>query len=190
MLQWQALEMAKREAPRYSLFLKIGTTDPVYLWTGIGPYQASSDDDIAPNAVFNGAGILRSIPGLKQLMSGTADRVQFSFSGVDLKPVSWMSTDGSILNAEVNVGIVFFDTNWQAVAPIAWFWDGTSDVVSSSYDALTKTINLSVVSGYADRQRSDFRYWTDASHQSRHPGDLFCQRTAIYSIGTESKWPP
>lgn len=190
MLQWQAAAMSRLEAPRYALFLRVGTTIPFYVWTGVGPYQASEDDDLAPNVVYSGAGILRSIPGLRQLMAGTAERLQFGFSGVDLKPVSWMNDDASILDAEINVGIVFFDQNWQAVAPIAWFWDGIADVVNSSYDALTKTINLSVVSGYADRQRAQLRYWTDANHQSRHPGDLFCQRVSIYSIGTESKWPP
>ncbi len=189
MLPDAARLMSEKEAPRYALLLRIGTATPLRLWTAIGPFMTTADDDLDPSAIYRGVGILRAFDEINQIVDGTAERVNFTFAR-SLIPKSWIDEDDSdIEGAAVNVGIVFFDDAWQTVAPVAWFWDGIADVSASQYDDGKEQIVLSVGSADTDRARADYRYWTDASHKTRHPGDNFCKLVAGYNSLRVVKWP-
>lgn len=185
----QAAAMAAREAPPYSVLLRIATEAPLRLWTGIGDFPASADDDLEPSAIYDGAGVLTAMPALRQLIGGVAERLTFTFSGTDAVPSSYVNSPTSdIERAEIDIGLVFFDQDWQAVAPVGWLWSGRVSTASASRNAGVKSVSLSCVSGCADRTRAGLRYWTDASHQRRHPGDLVCDKVSRYSVGTSITW--
>ena len=178
------------ESSRYAILIYIDTPESVRLWTGAGDFETTADDDLDPSAIYPGVGTLGEIPALRQLIGGTAERLNFAFSGVDLIPKSWVDDDGSpITNSLISLGIVFFDAAWQIIAPVAWLWEGQIDVPTSAMSFGVKTISLSALSGPADRARPSFKFWTNAAHQKDHPGDLFFERVSIYSIGTLPKWP-
>ncbi|MFN4296808.1 MAG: hypothetical protein ACK4FB_08190 [Brevundimonas sp.] len=193
MLPEQAAVMSALEAPRYALLVRIETTEQVFwLWTGVGDYATAPGDELDPEgATFTGIGIVGEVPALRQLIGGTAERVTFSLDGLTDALLS-LADEGAatVKGAAVNVGIVFFDGEWQDVAPVAWPWCGTADVPSVQKDGLIRGVSLSVGSAlFLDRTRAVFTYLTDQDQRRRSATDRFCERTAIYNIESTIKFP-
>ena len=183
-----ASAMTEREALRYSLLVRIGTATPLRIWGGIGDFVTDSDDELDPSATYLGVGILGNVPAMRQLIGGVAERLDFTFSGVDSETQAWLDSGSDIDGAEVNVGVVFFDDDWSTVAPTAWMWTGIADVASLNYANGKKTVTLSVVSEFFDRQRASLTMWTNAAHQALSPGDRFFDRIARMNLTTSAKW--
>lgn len=181
--------LREREAPLYALFLRIESATKVWrLWTGVGDFAATSDDDIEPNAIFEGKGILRDLPPLRSLRGGIAERVDLTFSGVDDLASEWMSPASDIEGAFVNIGMMWFDMDFQPRARIGWFWPGIADLVTSAGGGSEHTITLSVISGAMNRSGSENSYWTPAQHNQLNPTDTGFKMVRGYSIVTYRKW--
>lgn len=190
MLAEAAAIMSRREAPRYAFLLRINTAKPLRLWTGVGDLETDRGDDLDPSQVYSGIGILTGLPAIRQLIGGIAEQLTITMSGVDAIPQSYVDDeDSDIVGAEINIGIVFFDDDWQQVGPSGWIWSGTVGPVTSEFGGGVETVSLSVASEFLDRSRASPRFWSNAGHQSRHPGDTMCQFTAALSEGTTIKWP-
>lgn len=196
MLPSGAEAMTAMGAPRWSLFFLLTLKDGsrVRAWLGVGDYPVAADDVDAEGGIYLGIGMVGDIPPLRQLVGGIAERVDFALSGVDETTMALANEDASLVkDALVNVGIVFFDEDWQAVAPPSWLWDGTADVIEQEADGageqIVRAVKLSVGSAFMDRTRVSLGYYTDADQQRRYPGDTFCARVAGYAIDSTIVWP-
>lgn len=194
MLDERAALLAKMEAKRFAIFALIETSaGPARCWTGVGPFELAPDDVDKSGGIYLGIGLVGDIPALRQLIGGTAERIDFSLSGADDLTLSLADEEAdTVIGAPVNVGICFFDAKWRP-SPIAWLWSGTADVPSVSEDAtgpaISRSVRLSVGSAYTDRTRPFLTYWTDADHRRAHPDDSFCSRVSRYSHEQTIKWP-
>ncbi|MGI4818627.1 MAG: hypothetical protein ACRYFE_08905 [Janthinobacterium lividum] len=195
MLPEQAKVMTEMGAQRYALFfLLMSKSGPVRAWTGVGDYQLPADELDEEGGVYQGIGLVGDIPALRQLIGGTAERVDFSLNGADDETLRLADRDADeVRKARVNVGIVFFDDDWQPVDDVAWLWDGTADVpsVDRSGDGETaiRRVTLSVGSAFTDRTRPHLTFYTDADQRRRSPTDAFCSRVAAYGIESTVVWP-
>ena len=118
MLAEAAAIMSRREAPRYAFLLRINTSDPLRLWTGVGDLETDPSDDLDPSQVYSGIGILTGLPAIRQLVGGIAEQLNITMSGVDAIPQNYVDDeDRDIVGSEINIGIVFFDDDWQQAAP-------------------------------------------------------------------------
>ncbi len=176
---------------RATLIVAIEATRPLYTWFGVGPYKVAADDPIAPGITFDGSGVLREAPVLKAVRAGQADAIDFNFVGGKGVPQAYIDDPSGtgIVDAPVRVGIIGFDGDWQDAGPIAWFWSGRGGVVTSSGGPDGRVVTLPVYIGNVGRARANLRTWSNASHQSRHPGDRLCERTSIYRITSTVTWP-
>lgn len=195
MLPEQARLMTEMGAQRYALFfLLMAKSGAVRAWTGVGDYQLPADELDEEGGVYQGIGLVGDIPALRQLIGGTAERVDFSLNGADDETLRLADRDADeVRKAQVNVGIVFFDDDWQPVDDVAWLWDGTADVpsVGRSGDGETavRRVTLSVGSAFTDRTRPLLTFYTDADQRRRSPTDAFCSRVAAYGIESTVVWP-
>ena len=122
--------MSAAEAPRYALLVRIETTESVFrLWAGVGDYRTAAGDELdAEGATFTGIGIVGDIPALRQLIGGVAERITLSLDGLTDALLSLADDDAStVKGAIVNIGIVFFDGDWQDVAPVAWKYESAHE---------------------------------------------------------------
>lgn len=195
MLPEQAEALSALGAPRYSMFLLIDClSGPVRAWTGVGDYEIAADDVDTEGGTYLGIGLVGELPALRQLIGGVAERVEFSLSGADETGVS-LTDDAvdEVRGARVNVGIVFFDEDWQAAAAPAWLWEGTADVPSIERDGsggtIVRRVNLSVGSAFTDRTRPRLSFYTDSDQRGAHPTDDFCKRVGLYTVESTIKWP-
>lgn len=182
-------------APAYAVLLKIGAAGgDLRIWTGIGDLEIQTDGIDAVGGPYQGIGLLSSVPPLRQLVGGAAERLEFSLAVAD-GPVFDLADDEAddIINAPVDLGLVFFDADWQLTGPAAWLWAGSADVPSigqSSDEAqITRSITLSVGTALTDRTRPVLTYFTDADQRRRSPTDRFCERVAGYTGTHTIKWP-
>lgn len=195
MLPEQAAALSALGAPRYSMFLLIDTTEgPVRAWTGVGDYEVAPDEVDTEGGTYLGIGLVGEIPALRQLIGGVAERVEFSLSGADETAVSLADDSADqVRGARVNVGIVFFDENWQSPTGPAWLWEGTADVPTVERDGsggtIIRRVSLSVASTYTDRTRPRLSFYTDSDQRQRSATDTFCVRTGLYSVESTIKWP-
>lgn len=195
MLPEQAAAMSAVNAPRYSIFFLLeAASGPVRAWLGVGDYDLEADDVDTEGGTYKGIGLVGDVPALRQLVGGLAERVEFTLNGADETTFNLADADAEeVRNAPVHVGVIFFDEDWQAAAPIAWLWDGVADTPSVDRDGsggrITRRVSLSVGSGFTDRTRPQLSFYTDADQKRRSPTDTFCARVARYSIDSTIKWP-
>lgn len=193
MLAEQAEIMSAVGAPRYSILVRFGTETPVRAWAGIGDLEIPADDVEPSGATYLGVGILGSVPALRQLIGGVAERLEFSLA-VPSGEIFALADDeaASVRSAPVDVGVIFFDDDWQQ-SDVAWLWNGTADVPSVSRTAnglnVVRTVKISAGSAFTDRTRPQHTYFTDADQKRRSPTDDFCQRVDLYSINSTVKFP-
>lgn len=195
MLPEQARIMSASGAPRYSLFFYMKCkTSIVRAWLGVGDFALEADDMDPEGGTYKGIGMVGEMPALRQLVGGLAERVEFALNGAD--ETTFRLADDQVeevRRAPVHVGIIFFDEHWQAVAPVAWLWEGLADVPSvdrdGSGDQINRRVTLSVGSAFTDRTRPQLGSYTDKDQRRRSPDDAFCARVASYSIDSTIVWP-
>lgn len=195
MLPEQAAIMSASGAPRWSLFFRAEcATSVVRAWLGVGDYALPADDLETEGGTYLGVGLVGDMPALRQLVGGLAERIDFTLNGAD--PITFSLADDEtdeVRGAPVNVGIVFFDEDWQQADDIAWLWDGTADVIkvdrSGSGDSISRTVTLSVGSAFTDRTRPQLGFYTDKDQRRRSPTDSFCARVAAYGVDSTIQWP-
>lgn len=171
-------------------------SDPVcYLWTGFADLDTPADDVDVTGATWRGAGEILSIPALKALINGTAERVRFSVSGVSAETVRLATDDrDSVYGAELRLGWVEFDEDWQLAGEIHWDWLGIADVITvesaESENGRQRTISLSVASSDTLRSNPNLTFYTDADQRKRSPDDDFCNQVANITLGMARRFGP
>lgn len=171
-------------------------SDPVcYLWTGHGDLETPADDIDAGGATWVGAAAILSIPALKALINGVAERVRFSVSGVSSETLRLAQEDReTVAGAELRLGWIEFDSDWQIVGSIHWDWLGIADVISiesaETDNGRTRTIGLSVASADTLRSNPNLAFFTDADQRKRSADDLFCDQVASITLGMARRFGP
>lgn len=193
MLAEQAEALSALGAPRYSILVRFGMATPVRAWAGVGDLIIPADDVDAEGGTYQGVGILGEVPALRHLVGGTAERLDFVLTVPSGDVFALADEDAAeVLNAPVDVGVIFFDEDWQQTA-VAWLWNGTADVPSVSRSGsglnVTRSISLSVASAFTDRTRPQLTYFTDADQRRRSATDTFCSRVVLYTVNSTIKWP-
>jgi len=181
---------------RMSWLVRLATEEPVRVWFGIGDIEHGIDAVETEGGIYKGIGTLLEMPPLQQLTNGTAERIDLSMSGVSAEIVALADADApEVRSKRVDIGIMFFDEDWQPLSDTMWVWSGEADVIKTSSQSSadftrTRTVTLSIGSDLTGRRRPKLSYWTRAQQRRRSPDDAFCDRTAIYSQGSSIKWPP
>jgi len=181
-------------AIRRSWVVRIASDPVCRMWTGLGPLQTPADYVDPTPARWDGAGELISVPALRAIINGAAERIEFLLSGVSMETLRLAQEDvASIRMAECRVGRVDFDDAWQA-APIVWEWIGYADalrVQSRGGDGeRNRSITLMVGSADTFRANPNFTYWTDASQRLRSPDDAFCDQVASIAASITRRFGP
>jgi len=195
MLPEQAAIMSATGAPRFSVFiLLVAASGPIRAWLGPGDYELPADDIDTTGGTYLGIGMVGDVPALRQLVGGVAERIEFSLNGADETTFALADADADdVRNAQVQVGVVFFDEDWQAVAPVAWLWEGVADTPaidrSGAGGQITRRVTLSVGSAFTDRTRPQLAFYTPPDQKRRSPTDTFCDRVPAYTVDSTIQFP-
>lgn len=115
-------------APRYSVLVRFGVETPVRAWAGLGDLEIPADDVEPAGALFLGIGLLGNAPALRQLIGGVAERLEFSLSVPSGEVFALADEEAaSVRSAPVDVGVIFFDEDWQQ-SEVAWLWNGVAEL--------------------------------------------------------------
>lgn len=162
---------------------------PAYLWSGAGDLPVPGDA-IASAATYTGMGDLIDIPSLAQLINSSADRVEFTLSGVTAEAMRLAYEDReSVKGARVRIGSLVLDSALQPAAEVDWEWEGVADTVEIEREPenngkAVRSVTLSVGSADTARSRPELDFWTDASQRIKSPTDAFFSHVAGISQGT------
>lgn len=179
---------------RRSYLFRLGSDPVCRLWTGHGNLDTPPDIVDALGARWSGAAELLSLPALKALINGAASRYSFGLSGVSPETVRLLNEDRATVDgAEVRIGYVDFDADWQVTAVI-WEWLGIADVLTSdsqpSENGRTSTIGISVASSDTRRSNPVLASFTAADQNKRSPDDRFCDQVAAISQRVTRRFGP
>lgn len=182
-------------AIRRSWIVRIGSEPVCRLWTGLGHLDTPADYVDPAGARWSGAAELISIPALRSVINGTAERIEFTLSGVSGETLRLAQADvATIRMAECRIGRVAFDDAWQIIGGIAWEWIGIADAIRvqgrSNEAGRERSIALMVGSADTFRANPNFTYWTDASQRLRSSDDAFCDQVANISNSVTRRFGP
>ncbi len=166
--------------------------DPVvYLWSGAGDIETPPDAVDPGGATWRGAGELLSIPDMQQMINGTADRVEYSLSGVSAEIIDLaLGEAAEVEGAELRLGSLALDAALQPSGGIEWERKGRADVVVVRRDGDRRTVTLSIGFGSTARSRRNIAFFTDADQRRRSPTDKFFLHTAQYGLGATRRFGP
>lgn len=179
---------------RPAIFFRTATDPVVRLWAGIGDIEVAADLIETDTAIYKGIGDLGNIPALQQLINGTATRVDFTVSGIGPTGLRLADEDApQVRGRTVNIGFRTLDKDWQPSMPMAWVWEGESDVITLDSrldgDRRIETLTLSVGSLFTGRRRPRYKHYTDQEQRRRSPDDRLCDRVNLYSQAYTKTWP-
>lgn len=186
------ISVLESDTQRIGIFFRMETTPIVRVWLGVGDINPGANAYDATSATYSGLGQLLDVPALGQLINGIADRITFHASGVSEETLALTASGSNVKGAAVAIGIALFGATWQQLGVPKWLFHGRADYVAlqqtSDASGVKRVIELSVGSLFTGRRRKGLSYMTDGDQQARHPGDRFCERTALYSE-VSKVWP-
>lgn len=84
MLPEQAAIMTAAGAERWACFFRMSCKSSVVrAWTGVGDFEVPADDVDLEGGIYLGVGLVGDMPGLRQLVGGIAERIEFALNGAD-----------------------------------------------------------------------------------------------------------
>jgi hypothetical protein len=190
-------------APMWFLFVDL--TTPLRLWTGHADYRLKAEDaepcrptDTSDKLYKGGVLVDGQWPLLRFPINGTSAIETFTLSGVRAEALRLVGEDADQVDgAQAYIGLVEM-INGQATGPVQWVLDGIANTAESHYGeqngangqviAITG-ITLQIVTGDVDRKHAEMGHWTGPEQRRRFADDAFCDRVALYDIGTTRKWP-
>lgn len=130
---------------------------------------------------YNGLGQALSIAPITHSEDGRADAIKLTLGLKD--PALLATTLGSVAGyrgRRVRIWLQVFTSTFQAVGAPALEWQGFMEPVRISASAVPKGFSRTIEmpcsrAGIARSRNAQGLRVTDAQHQQRHPGDLFCQ---------------
>ncbi|WLB43013.1 hypothetical protein QIH93_20925 [Bradyrhizobium ottawaense] len=182
---------------RIGIFFRLDVApDPVRLWLGFGNIAPGADVLDPGGALYRGLGELRDVPAFKQLLNGTAERVEFTLSGVSGGLLEIASGDDSeaIKGCAATLGFGLFGNSWSALlGGVHWCAYYAADYLqiaqSESEGGFVRSIALSCGTRFTGRRRPSYGYFSDQDQQARFPGDLFCSLAKNYAHGYNKTFP-
>lgn len=183
-------------AYRESVIVRIDCDPPALLWSGAGLLAVPADDVIPAPAIALGGGEIVNVPDFQQLIGGTAERLEFTVSGVSEETIRLAIDDAeSVRGARVDIGTIRFDETWQ-IQSVTWeqVFEARSLSVSrpqsDSSGKVTRSITLTIVQGSTTRSRAKIAFFTDADQRRRSPTDTIFSHVAGISLGTSRRFGP
>jgi len=198
-MQFNDAELAVMASGTYSIgiFFRLETDPVVRLWMAHGSIEVGINAYDPSGATYTGFGELLAVPVVKQLLNGTAERVDFTLSGVSGEVLSKALGEApTVKNKIVRVGFAFMSPpSWATIGEIHWFGKYVADFVqidqapADAADEITRVLTLSCSTRFTGRRRPAFSYYTDADQQARFPGDQSCEYVTLYAHGYNKQWP-
>jgi hypothetical protein len=180
---------------RESVLIRIDSATPARFWGGVGDLLVLADEVEPEDSIYLGGANIVSAPDFQQLMNGTADRLEFTLSGVSAEVMALAQDEAEeVKGAALDLGTIRFDDDWQQVGVVTWearFRCDTLSVGSQSVnDGRTRAITLSVGTDDTERSRAPIALFTDADQRRRSPADAFFDHVAGITAGTSRRFGP
>ena len=180
---------------RESYVAHIACDPPALLWSGLGPLPLPADSVIGSASTALGGAELLSIPDFQTLINGTAERLDFTLSGVSQETLRLAMEDApSVKGAPVTIGLVHFNQDWS-LDSVEWeaVFEARSLKISRPAEQggqITRSITLTIVQGDSTRSKAVNAYFTDADQRRKHPTDAIFSHVAGINAGTSRRFGP
>lgn len=209
-MSFSATELTQLSAglPRLGIFFRLEADPVVRLWAGVGNIEPGVNAFDLTGATYKGTGEIAELPAISHLFDGTADRVEFTLSGISPTALAEIAPQlaaqqAAIQGVIVTVGWVAMNTSWVPLSAIHWEWFGFADLIrlrhQSAPDAHSPqliTLSLSCGDWMTGRRRAGLSFMVDHDQKQRSAAlnplsnpDRFCERVGLYHAGVEKRWP-
>jgi len=174
---------------RPAIFLRVDLASPVRLWFGVGDIKTDIDaTDIS--ATYTGLGDIMALPAFSQVLNATADRIEFTVSGVSTRVASMFSAQSDNIKGKyLRLGLGMFDQSWALSGTPVWLRTVVMDYLTIEGEAQTRAVKISTRTIFSGRRRPRTAFFTDAEQQAISSGDRFCENAQRYTMVESKIWP-
>jgi hypothetical protein len=189
------LDVLQSGIQRIGVFFRLETDPVVRLWLGVGNIKPGVNAYDPDGVIYQGFGAVQSVPSFKQMINGSAQRVEFTISGVSQDILAVASGD-EVRGKRLSIGLAILDLDWSLLGPVKWCANYTADFIRIEQVAVVdvqamilRSVTLSCGTLLTGRRRPGLAYFSNQDQQTRFPGDRFCERTPVYANGFSKSWP-
>jgi hypothetical protein len=177
------------------LYLVRIASDPIArLHSGFGDLVIPADNVEDDPALYLGGGGLINLPDYQQLVNGAADRLDVTISGVAAETLVLASTEAEAVGgAQIHLGRLDLDEDWQPIAPVEWeavFRADSLSVSSTAGEVRNRSIKLSIATADTRRARAPNAYFTDVDQRAKSPGDRIFAFVSAITQGASRRFGP
>ncbi len=192
------IEALESGVQNIGLFFRLATDPVVRIWLGFGDIEPGVNLLDETGATYTGFGEITNIPEIKQLINGTAARIDISISGVsgEILAIASGGDAQQVKGKPVGIGFALMAPDWSLLGSVKWCGNYTADYLSIAQavtddpvQPIVRSVTLSCGSRLTARRRPSYSYFTDQDQQARFPGDRFCERVSLYANGFNKTWP-
>lgn len=178
-----------------SILVRIDSDPLARLWNGLGDLIIAADYVEPETSIYLGGGALLKAPDFQSLISGTAERLTLTVSGVNAETLRLALEEAdSVEGARVDIGTIRFDSDYQPLGSVTWEKRLRADTLSVNdapgESGRERTISLSISTEETGRSRAPIAFFTAADQQRRSPDDQIFNRVAGISGGTSRRFGP
>ena len=193
----EELEALEADVFNIGIFFRLDTDPVVRLWLGFGDIKPGVNVYDEADDLYQGFGELPAIPNFNQLLNGSAERVDFTLSGVSGEVLTIASGDDAqeVKGKRVTVGFALMNSDWSLLGSVHWCALYVADYLSidqqpsAAGDEPVRTLSLSCGSRFTGRRRPSYAYFSDQDQTARFSGDRFCSVVSLYAHGFNKQWP-
>lgn len=186
-----------------AIFIRLAVAPVLRCWLGLGPIKPGVNTLDPDGVVYEGYGQALNVPAMKQLINGTAERIETGLSGLDNRILE-LATYANVVHGKTHdIGIGIMGPDWALLGSVHWVKHYVADYLTMSVTPAqdiegetVKTATLSSRSLMTGRMRPNWSYFNFKDQHARSalvnptlPPDRFCQRTPLYSVTGSKTWP-
>jgi hypothetical protein len=182
---------------RPGILFRLASDTPIRLWSGQvrDIAIAAGGPETTEGAIYQSHGMLGAVPQINTALNGEADRLDFIMSGVEISgtAAALAHAEASLIRRRaLDLGLVFFDEDWQQIGSPFWLASYTADCLTVAYDGTsdppTRTIKISAGNVFTARKQQNLSFFTQIDQQRRSIDDTFFSEQSKLQEGTTKPW--
>lgn len=189
-----SIDYLRGDAPQFAWLMFVDSSPSIRVWTGVANFALGPSGPDTVGGVYQGLGLMVSVPRLVVPLNGAYKSHTFTLSGVSAQMMAAVNADrNAVRGARIAFANLLLDADFNPIQAPTWLWVGWVDsprmVRDGRHDPPTRSVSLVCATGAFRRGVRRYAYYTPPQQGAVDPNDTSCNNVPTYETGTTVLFP-